>query len=409
MSSSQHTRHVISVLMCAFVLSIAAVSMGQAPAKTVIGAGEVTGDDVYIRSGPSLNHYTISKLEAGSTVAVVGEREGWYEILPPAGVFSLISGDYVDTVDDANGVVNGNNVRVRAGSLLNKNKYTVQLLLSKGAEIQVLGRNPDGFLKIEPPAGATVWISSEYVDLQRGVDPKLAEASPAADEPGDSAAGDEVEAEAPGEAAPEDASPFAGAPKTVYRVQLEELDEGVRLELAKPLAARELKPFREQYAAIAGQEEDEIAQRYAAVRVDQLDDMLAMADAAASLRKLSEETESKRRIYLAARANIPTPAPATPSALDAKGELRASALYPPGSLPRRFRLVEPDSGDARTIGYIELRRDSSIRIQDYLGHLVGVRASEKHLQTGSVDAVPVYIVDELVLLNDETQRAAEED
>ena len=137
------------------LLSVRA-AYAQAHDRPVIAEGEVNDDNVYVRSGDSLNHYTICKLNAGRRVKIVAERGEWYEILPPTEAFSLISGDYVDSADGTHGVVNGNNVRVRTGSMLNDNKYTVQLLLSKGAEVTILEKKPDGFLKIKPPPGATV-------------------------------------------------------------------------------------------------------------------------------------------------------------------------------------------------------------------------------------------------------------
>ena len=69
------------------------------PGRPVIGQGEVTTNDLYVRSGPSLNHYTIAKLNAGDRVNIVGESGDWVEILPPPGTFSLISADYVDSAD----------------------------------------------------------------------------------------------------------------------------------------------------------------------------------------------------------------------------------------------------------------------------------------------------------------------
>ncbi|MDO8630297.1 MAG: hypothetical protein Q7R41_07375, partial [Phycisphaerales bacterium] len=169
----------VSCLVAGVVVGAADAPHAQAqtaPAeRTVIGEAEITANDVYVRSGDSLNHYTICKLKAGDRVTVVGERGEWYEILPPEGTFSLLSGDYVDTTDNQKGVVNGNNVRVRAGSLLNENKYTVQALLSKGVEVTILGRNPDGFLRIKPPQGATVWVSRAFAQLRSDSRPTSAQ------------------------------------------------------------------------------------------------------------------------------------------------------------------------------------------------------------------------------------------
>src|SRR3990172_5687017 len=148
---------------------VSATAAAQTPdSRPVTGEGEVNANDVYVRSGDSLNHYTISKLKAGDRVSVVSERGEWYEMLPPEGTFSLVSGDFIDTTDNQSGVINGDNVRVRAGSLLNENKYTVQTLLAKGTPVSILGRNPDGFVRIIPPTGATLWVNRSYVQLRTG-------------------------------------------------------------------------------------------------------------------------------------------------------------------------------------------------------------------------------------------------
>ena len=153
------------LLMAAFLLLPGSVLWAQQDGSVSTELGVVMADDVYVRSGPSLNHYTICKLGKGARVSVLSEKSGWMEILPPAEAYSLISSDYVDTVDNQSGVVNGNNVRVRAGSLLNKNKYTVQTMVSRGFELQIVGENPDGFFRIKPPAGATLWINKEFVSV----------------------------------------------------------------------------------------------------------------------------------------------------------------------------------------------------------------------------------------------------
>ncbi|MGB0716631.1 MAG: SH3 domain-containing protein, partial [Phycisphaerae bacterium] len=108
----------------------------------VISIGEVNANDVYVRSGDSTNHYTVCKLMAGERVRVVSESGNWFEILPPPCAFSLVSGDYV-TIDEQRpnvGVINGDNVRIRTGSAINNNKYTIQTKLSRGAEVQVIGQ-----------------------------------------------------------------------------------------------------------------------------------------------------------------------------------------------------------------------------------------------------------------------------
>jgi hypothetical protein len=407
MSRSYEVRSVVSrVALAASALLLGAPALGQAPEEPARRLAEVTANDVYVRSGASLNYYPISKLRAGDRVTVLGEEGNWYEIIPPEGAFSLISGQYVDTVDNKFGVVNGNNVRVRAGSQLNNSKYTVQTMLSKGAEVQIIGENPDGFLRIKPPKGATLWISRDYVELvpdelvrlerETGApvemtDAETEKAGSGADQPpqeNEQAATDET-------ARP---SPLAALPPTPRRKQLEEIDAATRAELAKPILERKLNPLAERYRLIMEQDEDEFARRYARHRVRQLDDMLGLTNTIRKMRELDEQAESLRRQHRTARAEMYETMPPAPVGLDARGELRVSALYPPGASPRRYRLVDPTTPNARTIGYVEIPLDSTLKVEDYLGRFVGVRAGEKRLLAGGVSPVPIYVVSELVIL-----------
>jgi len=373
----------------------------QNPAKPILGTAEITANDVYVRCGASLNHYPICKLSAGDRVSVVGEEGDWYEILAPDGTFSFISGEYVDTPDGKSGVVNGTKVRIRAGSNLpdfSQLKYAVQQQLSKGAEVTILGRDPDGFLRIKPPAGTTAWVSRAFVEFAPdGLShANITEdgATPTTTEPD---AGSPAVPGSP-EAA---ATKFAGLPPTTYRKTLDEIDAATRAELTKPVGERRFDPLIERYQTIASQEEEDFARRYAQARVEQLTNMAALVGTVQRMGTLTAEVESKRNAFLVERGNIRETLPPIPTALDAQGELRVSALYPPGSVPARYRLVDTTGPVERTIGYVEIPPGSTITVDAYLGRYVGVRASAKRLQQGGVGAVPIFVAGDLTLLRSE--------
>ena len=373
-------------------------------ARPVINWGEVAANDVYVRSGDSTNHYTICKLSAGDRVAIVGQRGDWHEILPPEGAFSLISGDYVDTTDDKTGVVNGDNVRVRAGSALNDSKYTVQTMLSRGARVTILGRNPDGFLRIVPPAGATLWINKELVAPLGGskaAQSTEGEAGKTSEQPGTTPEATPTPGVlgSPSEPVRTGAAQPAARSTIDWRAQLDEIDTLAKAEVAKPPSERSFDELIERYRDISEQNEDGYARQYALTRLDQIDNMTVLASAIQKVQRLGDAADAKRREYLAARATIPDVVPSTPSGLEIQGELRISALYPPGSTVRRYRLIDPTASFDRTIGYVELPPDSQIQIDSFIGRFVGVRASERRLQAGGVDPIPVYVARELVLLD----------
>ena len=178
--------------------------------------------------------------------------------------------------------------------------------------------------------------------------------------------------------------------------------DAARAELTKPIAERRFQPLIARYQAVADRGGDGLDRQYALARVAQLSQMKALIDTVRRMRKLDEQAESQRREFLDGRAKIREAMPPIPKELDAQGELRVSALYPPGSVPRRYRLVDPAGVGQRTIGYVEIPQDSSIAVEDFLGRYVGVRAAAKRLQTGGVNPVPIYVAGELILLQPTT-------
>ncbi len=378
-------------------------------ARQPIGQAEINANDVYVRSGDSLNHYTIVKLKAGDKVTVVSERGEWYEILPPEGCFSLVSGDYVDAKEEGKGIINGANVRVRAGSLLNENKYTVQTLLNKGDEVTILGRNPDGFVRIKPPAAATLWINKSFASLggeghPASPSPTVAEkTSPAA--PAESSVSTQAVVGGNALATPMTAK-SGSKPAPVHATnpaadaqhrKLTELDAELSKEMIKAPAERNFDSFISRYRSIGTEASDEFVQQYAQRRIDELQTMQEAAGTIGHWKKIDEIAEAKRREFRTARAAIPESAPSAP-AIEAKGELRISALFPPGGTPERYRLIDPSSGGERTIAYVEIPSGSNIQVNDFLNKFVGVRALERRVQTGGVNPIPIYIADDLVLL-----------
>ena len=365
---------------------------------------EVNGDNVYVRSGPSTNHYPMLKLNAGTKVTIVGREAPWYEIQPPAGAQSLIHENYVDTVNDKDGVVNGDNVRVRAVSNLpefGNRRSTVQTKLSKGAAVTILGKTDDGFLRIAPPAGVTLWVHEDFIaQLPPGTPTTPAEQMDSTLIPG-SQDGHELTV---GETSQQDTletpkSPLTALDVTPQRKELEAIDVDARAELAKPVTERNFKPLRARYQVLAQQEKDTFAREYAEKRVRQMTYLAEVADSSRRMHNLIEDVENQRREFIEARANLPAAVPPIPGGFDAQGEVRISAAYPPGAQPERYRLVDPNSTGGLTIGYLELPPGSKISAGDFIGRYVGVRASaRKRLHGASTDIIPVYVVSELVAL-----------
>lgn len=125
--------------------------------------GEVTGSNVYVRSGAGANWYPTTKLNTGERLLVLGEKFGWYQITPPRGSFSYVDMAAVDRKPGAKtGTLKQDKVYIRVGSSLEQRKNATQLVLNKGATVEILGE-AEGFFKIAPPPGASLYISKQYV------------------------------------------------------------------------------------------------------------------------------------------------------------------------------------------------------------------------------------------------------
>jgi len=145
------------------------------PAVTFPFEGVVQGDHVNLRSGPDTTWYPVAKVMNGTRVTVLGKEYGWYKIDPPAGSFSWVMKDCITSTDGSKGKVSVPRVAVRAGSLLDEERRTaIQVLLGQGAEVKILGQSGTWY-KIEPPAGACVWVSAKLVTPVKAAEPAVEE------------------------------------------------------------------------------------------------------------------------------------------------------------------------------------------------------------------------------------------
>ncbi len=156
--------------------------------------GEISGNDVNVRSGEGTRYYATGKLDAGDRVLVLGESNGWYKILPPDGSFSYIDKAAVERHTNDIGSVSREKAYVRAGSHVSRRKSRTQVILGKGDPVVILGE-ADGFYKIEPPKRASLFVAKQFVNpVADGKDAGLVKRYSAADwkKAGDSASDSEA-------------------------------------------------------------------------------------------------------------------------------------------------------------------------------------------------------------------------
>lgn len=169
-----------------FFAAVCGLALGKGDNRVLPGAqgdsgditfpyiAEITGNNVNIRSGSGNNYYSCGKLNSQTQVVVVDQSYRWSKILPPPGSFSWIFKDYVtvDATDPTIGIVNGDNVRVYAGSRTREpiRSDSMQVKLKAGQKVRILGPAQNDYYKISPPQGATLWVYTEYTKFVRSAD-----------------------------------------------------------------------------------------------------------------------------------------------------------------------------------------------------------------------------------------------
>jgi hypothetical protein len=236
---------------------------------------EITGNDIYVRSGPGTNFYHCGKLNTGDKVKVVGKQFSWCRIVPPAGSFSWISMQYVDIApnDQTVGTVTGDNVRVYAGSDYVKPLYstTLQGKLSKGEKVKLTGEQMDDYYKIAAPPFAYLWVSTNFTKAV----PEPVIAPPVVPTPTPtpvvSKVEPKVEPNEPSDAnAPAEVVPPPVAPKSPLE-KYNELKEQVKAEHDKPADQQDYTDLKKALLEIVSNKEAGNAARFAQFVVRQIE------------------------------------------------------------------------------------------------------------------------------------------
>lgn len=154
------TRRIYSILSALCFAMASATSFAQT--SVFPWEGEVSGNNVNVRSGEGTRYYATCKLAAGDRVLVLGESNGWYKILPPPTSFSYIDKNAVERHTNDIGSVSRDKAYVRAGSHISRRKSRTQVILGMGDPVVILGE-VDGFYKIEPPKRAVLFVAREFV------------------------------------------------------------------------------------------------------------------------------------------------------------------------------------------------------------------------------------------------------
>jgi hypothetical protein len=356
-------------LVLGLILATPALAQQQFPWQ-----GKITGQDVYVRSGPSQRSYPVAKISAPAEVVVTGQRSAdWLTIRPVKGCFSVVSQNFVDRKPGEKwGTVTGENVLVRAAGMLRQQDFTTpQGKLNKGDRVRIVGRarDRDGlWYVIVPPDSVDFYIASQYVEKtgQAPTDEPLVITPADAPQPTDPA---EIPAEPLTPPQPEPERPVRSvSQETGVLTELRALESALAREVRKPIEERNFEPILAQARAIDVPAESRFRPMYLALlRYARREaDIVAQknrADALVSrvLTRVEKSQESPGQPVVKA----------APPRYDLQGELTRSAAYnqTPGE-PIRYVLRDPQT--RKIIGYVQ-SSDDSVDLAPYADRLVGIK------------------------------------
>lgn len=402
------------LLLIAALAVIARPAGAQAP-EPMIRHMTVTSDNVYVRTGPSVeSEYPFGKLKTGAVVRVVDERFGWARVATIGPAFSRMFG-YVNA---------GPRVRIeadgRTGTITARTEVLAPQLtaldmpdrswgrlaaLKPGDTVVILatvtGRSGDVH-KVALPKTGNGWINLRYLRAATeaektrflagiGATPSAGDPAPAAPLARDPAPviptpDPEPILEPEPEPIPDPEPVVMPEPEVIQDaaagrddepsgeeaeleasedvLALEALDDVLRAMLKEPVASAEFEVLRAQYLAIANDPEgDEGVRRYATARARQLEIRTQVQERLRELRML------RARVAITGEAIDDVQLSMEADALyNARGRLMASTVYDGRRLPRLVRVVNTRTG--HTIAYMRLTEEFDLI--GLLGQNVGV-------------------------------------
>jgi hypothetical protein len=143
---------------------------------------------------------------------------------------------------------------------------------------------------------------------------------------------------------------------------------------------------------------------YASARLEQLENQMKLIDSVTRLETMKIEAMAKSSGYSKERQALLARIAEARGYRDivARGEIKVSQVYDgSGARVKRWRLVDP--AKSKTVAYIEVAKDSPIDPVQYYGKYVGIRAAGRKVMRGTIPPLPIYTVQEIVVLDPQSQ------
>lgn len=350
----------------------------------------VTGERVNVRSRADVNSRLVGRVDRDDALEAVGEEYGWHRIVPPAGVYSLVSTPYIDQLSDDRGIVNvDTTLRIRVGSDVQPRDpmlSEVQARLERGAEVRILGQLDAQWLKIVPPEGVYVYVSGDFVEhVSAEVAARLKAAKPTPAPTSAPAVATSQPVEPPGLAGP-------------WGRKFSEVSDAIKAEQAKSIENQEWTAIIEQLTPIAKQREEPRVAELATGWTGRIERRMTERDALLKARGIAERGEAKAAEHEEKLEDIEAERKtAKPErGFHARGVLRPSFALVAGPYGMRYKLQDPFT--RRVEAYVEFPPQLGIDVRACVGKYVGIRGTK---QTVAGVKVTVLRVNHLTVLNPE--------
>ncbi len=382
---------------------------------------EVVGTEVNVRSGAGTAFYNTGKVNAPGKVTVVGEKTGWYEIIPPAGSFSWISKEFVD-LDPANpgiGMVNDANVRIWAGSDYRDpmRSSSLQVKLNKGDIVKLIDTDSQegDYYKIVPPPGAHLWVSKNYLKYVETISKpshdfmikSKPEVKPEVRPEVKPEVKPDVNAEEPVRPTPWASDPpaetvtvMADGPAEKRRIdECYALARQIAEELKKPLEAQNHDEYKRALTVVLNDPQAGKAVRYAEYQLGQIKRFELAQQADRDIKKqdsaLAKLRQEIRERYTARLAGVPNP-----GKYIIKGKIQPSLVYTGQSGQKRYKILN-DAG--KIVCYAVPAADATVTtLDDFIGRSIGLKGTIVTDKANPVGLVTFTAIEKLAAVSQDT-------
>ncbi|WP_198006276.1 C40 family peptidase [Alkaliphilus oremlandii] len=128
-----------------------------------IKKGEITGDGLRVRVGPSLNDNVITNVSSGHIVTIIGESAEWYEVILSNNVKGWVHSDYVKITHNlpTGRLVND---AIALKEYAGENEKNVDTL--KISEMVYIKGYQDKWYNVITSSNKEGWVESKYVSVQ---------------------------------------------------------------------------------------------------------------------------------------------------------------------------------------------------------------------------------------------------